>query len=322
MKLSDYCFTGNKKVDLKKQPTDSKKDKSTKQEILNLTLQNQNKMKELQQRLYADGREGVIFVLQAMDAAGKDSTIRHVMGPLNPQGVEVTSFKQPGAAELAHDYLWRAHSAVPYRGNIGIFNRSYYEDVLVVKVHDLQNRYKIANRCLDKNSEEFFEKRYRQIRDFEEYLYENSYKVVKIFLHVSKGEQKKRFLERIDDETKNWKFSSSDLKERAYFDKYMSAYEEAIHQTATKNAPWYVLPAYQKWYTRYLVSEIVVKTLSECKPEYPELSSLEIEALHSCKAQLLAENGGGVANKKQKAEPKTTKTVKQSKAKNKGAQKK
>ncbi len=290
MKLSDYCFTGNKKLDLKKQPTDSKKDKSTKEEILSLTVKNQLKMKELQQRLYADGREGVIFVLQAMDAAGKDSTIRHVMGPLNPQGVEVTSFKQPGAAELAHDYLWRAHSAVPYRGNIGIFNRSYYEDVLVVKVHNLQNRYKIAKRCLDKNSEEFFEKRYRQIKDFEEYLYENSYRVVKIFLHVSKDEQKKRFLDRIDDETKNWKFSSADLKERAYFDKYMEAYEEAIQQTATKNAPWYVLPADQKWYTRYLVSQIVVKTLSECNPQYPELANTELEALDSCKATLLAED--------------------------------
>ncbi len=289
MKLSDYRFDGKKRPDMSKLPTDSKKDKSTKEEIFELTRQNQLKMKELQQRLYADGKEGVIFVLQAMDAAGKDSTIRHVMGPLNPQGVEVVSFKQPGAAELAHDYLWRAHSAVPSRGNIGIFNRSYYEDVLVVKVHDLQNRYKIADRCLDKSADDFFEKRYRQINNFEEYLYENAYRVVKIFLHVSKEEQKKRFLERIDNPAKNWKFSSSDLKERKFFDKYMVAYEDAIEATATKHAPWYVLPADQKWYTRYIVSEIVVKTLTDCKANYPQLPKTELEALDSCKAELLAE---------------------------------
>ncbi len=290
MKLSDYRFNGKKKIDLSKQATDSRKDKASKEEILELTRQNQTKMKELQQRLYADGREGVIFVLQAMDAAGKDSTIRHVMGPLNPQGVEVTSFKQPGADELAHDYLWRAHCAVPARGKIGIFNRSYYEDVLVVRVHDLQNRYKIAQRCLDEDSDAFFEKRYKQIRDFEEYLYENSYRVVKIFLHLSKKEQKKRFTDRIDDPTKNWKFSSSDLKERAFFDKYMSAYEHAITHTACEHSPWYVLPADQKWYTRYIVSEIVVKTLEQCKPKYPELARAEVEALESCKAKLLAED--------------------------------
>ncbi len=290
MKLSDYRYTGKKKLNLSKCATDSNEDKASKAEILELTRRNQIKMKELQQQLYADGREGVIFVLQAMDAAGKDSTIRHVMGPLNPQGVEVTSFKQPGVDELAHDYLWRAHSAVPARGKIGIFNRSYYEDVLVVRVHDLQNRYKIAKRCLDETSEAFFEKRYKQIRDFEEYLYENSYRVVKIFLHLSKKEQKKRFMDRIDDETKNWKFSSSDLKERAFFDKYMGAYEHAINNTACAHSPWYVLPADQKWYTRYIVSEIVVKTLEDCKPKYPELARAEMEALESCKASLLAEN--------------------------------
>ncbi len=289
MDLRKYRYTGKKKLDLSKVATDSDKNKTDKAKILELTRKNQTKMKELQQKLYADGREGVIFVLQAMDAAGKDGTIRHVMGPLNPQGVEVTSFKQPGVDELAHDYLWRAHCAVPSRGNIGIFNRSYYEDVLVVRVHDLQNRYKIAKRCLDGSRDEFFEKRYRQIRDFEEYLYENSYRVVKIFLHLSKKEQKKRFLERIDDETKNWKFSSADLKERGFYDKYMSAYEHAINHTACPHSPWYVLPADQKWFTRYIVSEIVVKTLEQCEASYPELARAELEALEGCKASLLAE---------------------------------
>ncbi len=290
MKLSDYRYTGRKKLTISKLATDSDKDKASKAKILELTPKNQIKMKELQQRLNADGREGVIFVLQAIDAAGKDSTIPHVMGPLNPQGVDVTSFKQPGTEELAHDYLWRAHTAVPARGKIGIFNRSYYEDVLIVKVHNLQNRYRIAKRCLDKNPDEFFKNRYKQIRDFEEYLYQNSYRVVKIFLHLSKKEQKKRFLDRIDDESKNWKFSSSDLTERAYFDKYLAAYEHAINHTASAHAPWYVLPADQKWYTRYIVSEIVVKTLEACKPQYPQLAKNELEALEACKASLLSQD--------------------------------
>ncbi len=290
MNLKQYFVNSSKKINLSNYSTDSKEDKAEKTKILAKLKENQIKMAQLQDKLYADGKEGVIFVLQAMDAAGKDSTIKHVIGPLNPQGVEVVSFKQPSIEELSHDYLWRAHSSLPVRGKIGILNRSYYEDVLVVRVHNLQNRYKMATRCIDKTEKEFFDKRYSQIRNYEEYLYENSYRIVKIFLHVSQEEQKKRFLSRIDDESKNWKFSSSDLKERAYFKKYMHAYEEAIENTATKHSPWYILPADQKWYTRYLVSEIVVKTLQECSPKYPELPKTELEALESCKAKLLAEN--------------------------------
>ncbi len=290
MSIKQYCFDTNKKINMNKLPTDSKMDKAIKEDILKKLKENQAKMAILQDKLYADAKEGVIFVLQAMDAAGKDSTIKHVIGPLNPQGVEVVSFKQPSNEELSHDYLWRAHSSMPSRGKIGILNRSYYEDVLVVRVHNLQNRYKMADRCLDNSEAEFFEKRYRQIKNFEEYLYENSYKIVKIFLNVSQEEQKKRFLSRIDDERKNWKFSSSDLKERAYFNKYMRAYEEAIANTATKHSPWYILPADQKWYTRYLVSEIVVKTLQECKPKYPELPKAELKALTACKEKLLEDD--------------------------------
>ena len=290
MGLKEYCFDSAQKPRLNQLPTDGHAEKLNRADIVKRTQKNLEKMTELQDKLYADGREGVILVLQAMDAAGKDSIVKHVMGPLNPQGVDVISFKQPTGEELAHDYLWRAHRAIPRRGYIGIFNRSYYEDVLVVKVHELQHGYQMPERCLDENSKEFFDKRYRQIRNFEEYLYENGYRVVKVFLHVSPEEQKKRFLERIDDETKNWKFSASDIKERAHWEEYMHAYEEAIAHTATEHSPWYVLPADQKWYTRYLVSEIMVKALAACDPQYPDLPQTEKDELAACKAQLIAED--------------------------------
>ena len=218
--------------------------------------------------------------------AGKDSTVKHVMGGLNPQGVQVTSFKQPTSEELHHDFLWRVNKALPPRGSIAIFNRSYYEDVLVVQVHDLQKTYQMAPRVLEDSKKDFFEKRYRQIRSYEEYLYENSYRVVKIFLHVSKDEQKKRFLERIDRPEKNWKFSCSDLKERMRFDEYLDTFDEVITATAAKHSPWYAIPADQKWYTRYLVSEIVLDALQKSCHEYPVLSDDAKAELLNCKAAL------------------------------------
>ena len=225
-----------------------------------------------------------------MDAAGKDSTIKHVMSGLNPQGVQVTSFKQPNSEELKHDFLWRVNKALPARGSIAIFNRSYYEDALVVQLHDLQKGYQMAPRVLEQDKDEFFAQRYRQIRHYEQYLYENSYRVVKIFLHVSKNEQKKRFLERIDNPAKNWKFSASDLAERAYFDDYQRLYEQVIDATAAKEAPWYALPADQKWYTRYLVSEIVVDALEHTSHNYPVLSTEAQQNLQDCRTRLEAEN--------------------------------
>ena len=228
-------------------------------------------------------------MLQALDAAGKDSTVKHVMGGLNPQGVQVTSFKQPNSEDLSHDYLWRVHKALPPRGSIAIFNRSYYEDVLVVQVHDLQKTYKIPPRTLEDGKKAFFKKRYRQIRHYEEYLYDNGYRVVKIFLHVSKEEQRKRFLERIDNPAKNWKFSLSDVKERAHFDEYMDVFEDVIDATATPESPWYAIPADQKWYTRYLVSEIVVDTLRQCCHEYPKLNADAKAELKDCRTRLEAE---------------------------------
>ncbi len=286
MKCERYRFDGSKPCDLRKLPCDSKADRVEKAEILTRTESNLKEMASLHDALYAEGREGVIFVLQALDAAGKDSTVKHVMGGLNPQGVVVHSFKQPTSEELQHDFLWRVNKALPPRGSVAIFNRSYYEDVLVVQLHDLQKSYQMARRVLEEDKKKFFRKRYRQIRDYEEYLYDNSYRVVKIFLHLSKEEQKKRFLERIEKPSKNWKFSAADLRERALFDKYQDLYQEVINETASEYSPWYVLPADQKWYTRYLVSEIVVKTLKSCHPAYPRLSEEAQAALAQCKKQL------------------------------------
>lgn len=289
MKADQYRFDGSNPCILDKLPCDSKADKADKAEIQARTEANLETMASLQDALYADGREGVIFVLQALDAAGKDSTIKHVMGGMNPQGVLVHSFKQPTSEELQHDFLWRVNKALPPRGSVAIFNRSYYEDVLVVQLHDLQKGYQMARRVLDEDKKKFFRKRYRQIRDYEEYLYDNSYRVVKIFLHLSKEEQKKRFLERLEKPAKNWKFSAADLRERALFEDYQKLYEEVINETASEYSPWYVLPADQKWYTRYLVSEIVVDTLKQCHPAYPRLSEDARSALAEYKAQLKAD---------------------------------
>lgn len=289
MSLKKYRFDGTKKLDLKKMPTDSRKDGADKEEILEKTKRNQEEIAELQERLYADGREGLIILLQAMDAAGKDSTVKHVLSGINPQGIDVYSFKSPSGEELAHDFLWRIHKCVPARGKISLFNRSQYEDVLVVRVHGINRSYHMADRVTGQPDDEFFEKRYRHIRHFEEYLYDNSYRIVKIFLNVSKEEQKKRFLERIDKPEKNWKFSSGDLDERDLWDKYQKAYEDAVNATATKEAPWYVLPADQKWYTRYLVSEAVLDALRKIDPQYPEMPADEKEKLAACRERLMSE---------------------------------
>lgn len=290
MKADRYRYDDHEHPGLRDLPTHAGVDKDCREEIEARTAENVRKMKDLQDALYADGREGIVLVLQAMDAAGKDSTIKHVMSGLNPQGVQVTSFKQPNSEELKHDFLWRVNKALPARGSIAIFNRSYYEDVLVVQLHDLQKGYQMAPRVLEQDKDEFFAQRYRQIRHYEQYLYENSYRVVKIFLHVSKNEQKKRFLERIDNPAKNWKFSASDLAERAYFDDYQRLYEQVIDATAAKEAPWYALPADQKWYTRYLVSEIVVDALEHTSHNYPVLSTEAQQNLQDCRTRLEAEN--------------------------------
>lgn len=289
--LCDCRFDGDGRFDILKAPTSPDMKKGERFDYEERTADNAVLMAQLQDRLYAEGREGLVVLLQAMDAAGKDSTIKHVMSGINPQGVSVHSFKQPSAEELSHDYLWRAVTHLPRRGEIALLNRSYYEDVLVVRVHGLWRGYKMPERCTNDSEQQFFGKRYRQIRDFEEYLYENGYRVLKIFLNVSPEQQRQRFLERIDDQSKNWKFSGSDIAERKLWPSYMRAYEDAINGTATKHAPWFVIPADKKWFARWLVSEAVVDVLRQMDPRYPELPQDQRDKLAEYKAQLLSEGG-------------------------------
>ena len=286
MQIKDCRYEGQGTFKLADYPTSAKIDKKERPHIEELMAANIERMIELQDKLYAQGTEGLVIMIQAMDAAGKDGTIKHVMSGLNPQGVEVYSFKQPSKEELAHDFLWRAICHLPKRGYIGLFNRSYYEDVLVVNVRDIWRGYAMPSRCLDMDKDAFFKQRYRQIVNFEDYLYENGYRLVKIFLNLGPDEQKKRFLARIDEPAKNWKFSAGDLDERALWPQYMDAFESAIGATSTERNPWYVIPADQKFFARYLVSEAVLEALEACNPAYPQLSADEIAGLEACRARL------------------------------------
>jgi PPK2 family polyphosphate:nucleotide phosphotransferase len=242
---------------------------------------------EQQDMLYAQDHWGVLLVFQAMDAAGKDGTIKHVTSGINPQGCFVTSYKQPSSEELDHDYLWRYMRNVPARGQIGIFNRSYYEEVLVVKVHqEILTRQKLHPSLITKK---IWDQRYQDINNFEEYLSRNGVCVVKFFLHVSKAEQKRRFMERLDEPQKNWKFSASDVAERGYWSEYQDAYEEAIRNTASKHAPWYVVPADNKWFTRLVVAAAVVDAIGKLQLHYPVIDSAKRKALEAARQTLDAE---------------------------------
>jgi PPK2 family polyphosphate:nucleotide phosphotransferase len=242
---------------------------------------------EEQEKLYAQDRWGVLLVFQAMDAAGKDSTIKHVMSGVNPQGVDVTSFKAPSSEELDHDFLWRCMKALPERGRIGIFNRSYYEEVLVVRVHkELLAKQKLSPRLLSKD---VWKERYEDIASFESYLARNGYLVLKFFLHVSRDEQKKRFLERLDEPEKNWKFSPGDVKERSNWDAYMKAYEDAIRHTSAPHAPWYVVPADNKWFTQLVVAAAIVHGIEQLDLTFPAVDSAVEKEFAKCRKWLLAE---------------------------------
>lgn len=240
-------------------------------------------MQEWQAKLYSEDKQGVLIVLQAMDAAGKDGIIKHVMSGLNPQGTVVSTFKQPTVEELDHDYLWRIHREAPGRGTIGIFNRSHYEDVLVTRVHNLID----DGRLPEEYTHDIWDRRFLQIRNYEQYLTENGIHVMKFFLHLSKEEQKERLLSRIENKNKNWKFSRADIEERRHWDEYQSAYEDMLAGTSTENCPWYVIPADQKWFARYLVSEILLEKFREMDPKYPELSEKELASLDEWKEILL-----------------------------------
>lgn len=286
MKTSKYLAKPGSEISLSKFSTKDTSGIKSKEDAKELLDKNIEKMIELQDRLYASDKYSLLLIFQAMDAAGKDSTIKHVMSGLNPQGTQVYSFKQPSKEEIDHGFLWRIQKAVPERGRIGIFNRSHYEEVLVVKVHDLLRYQQLPSELID---EKIWQKRYDQINNFEKYLAENGTVVIKFFLHVSKDEQKERFLTRIDDKTKNWKFSAADVEERKYWDKYQEAYEEAISATSKKRAPWYIIPADKKWFARLLVSEIIVETLKKLDLEYPKLSDEQVAELQKCKENLLSE---------------------------------
>jgi PPK2 family polyphosphate:nucleotide phosphotransferase len=272
MKISNYIAGSKKKFRLKDFPTSPDKT-ITKSEGEKRTAKNIKEMIRLQDVFYASQKHSLLIIFQALDAAGKDGTIKHVMSGLNPQGTAVHSFKQPSAEELSHDYLWRAHIKIPPKGMIGIFNRSYYEDVLVVRVHNL------IDKELYSGAGNIWEERFRQINDFEKYLFENGTHILKFFLYISKEEQAKRFIKRIDDESKNWKFSEADIKERSYWNDYQDAIQETLSATSAPEIPWYIIPSDKKWFTRLLVSEIIVKKLKELKLIYPELDKEQTKKL-------------------------------------------
>jgi len=281
---------GDKKFSLKNHKTDFtggyNKEKA-KDALVNSKIE----LSHLQEKLYAAGKHSVLIIFQAMDAAGKDSAIEHVMSGLNPQGCQVYSFKVPTSEEYQHDFLWRHYKALPERGRIGIHNRSHYENVLVCKVHP---EYVLSEDIpgitdVKKINKDFWKQRYQSIRNFEQHLTANGTVILKFFLNVSKDEQKQRFLDRIEDPTKNWKFSSGDIKERALWDKYMEAYEDAINETSTAESPWHVIPADKKWFARLAISEIIEDRLKNLDLKFPVLGAEETLKLSETKNALLAE---------------------------------
>jgi PPK2 family polyphosphate:nucleotide phosphotransferase len=268
MKTEKFLIEPGSKLDLKDHPTDFTGDYSDKDEAVKDLGENVQRLRELQDVLYAQDKQSLLIIVQAMDAAGKDGAIEHVMSGVNPQGCHVVSFKQPSDEELSHDFLWRCARQAPERGRIGIFNRSHYEEVLVVRVHPkiLQSQH-LPDEV--KNDPMIWKKRFDAIRNFESHLAANGTQILKFFLNVSKKEQKQRFLDRIAEDDKNWKFSMGDVKERGHWDDYMKAYTEAIEATSTKDAPWYIIPADKKWFTRLAVSEVIVEKLESMKLHYP-----------------------------------------------------
>ena len=289
LSVKEYRYDGNEKLNLERLPTGAENLPEEKAEYVRRTKENIAKAAALQEKLYAAGREGLIIAIQARDAAGKDSLIKKVFSGLNPAALEVHAFKAPSKEELSHDYLWRLNKALPPRGKIGVFNRSHYEDVLVTRVHHMEKDYLMPKRVI--GDKDFYLKRYRQLRGWEQYLYENGYRVVKLLLNVGKEEQKKRFIDRLELQEKHWKLSLNDMAERALWDAYDEAYEDAVNATATKESPWYVIPADDKWYTRYLVSQILVDTLEEMDATYPPLDPVEAAKIPVVIEELLGEKG-------------------------------
>jgi PPK2 family polyphosphate:nucleotide phosphotransferase len=285
--IEPYCITKGEKFRLKDHdPADINglKDKHQAQGLLEdgIAL-----LSHMQEKLYAQDRWALLLIFQAMDAAGKDGAIKHVMSGVNPQGCDVHAFKSPSSEELNRDYLWRIHKCVPERGKIGIFNRSYYEEVLVVRVHPpFLRAQKLPDHLITKH---IWDERYEDINSFERYLTRNGIVIRKFFLHVSKKEQKKRFLERLEDSKKNWKFSMADVQERGFWKDYQEAYEEMIQRTATKHAPWYVIPADNKWFTRLAVASAIIETLDQLDLAFPDVDEAKKKELETVRTSLLSQ---------------------------------
>src|SRR4051812_26467238 len=252
-----YLVTPGKKLKLSKRKPDEKGEFDDREEADKIVAKNLAKLSELQEVLYAESKRSILIVLQAMDAGGKDGTIRHIFSGVNPQGCQVTSFKSPSLLERSHDFLWRVHAQVPPKGMIGIFNRSHYEDVLIVRVHNTVPK-------------DVWSKRYDHINNFERLLADEGTTILKFFLHISKDEQKQRLQARLDEKEKNWKFNPEDLAERKYWDDYMNAFEDAMEKTSTKQAPWYVVPSDRKWFRNWVISDTIVRALKEMDLKYPK----------------------------------------------------
>jgi PPK2 family polyphosphate:nucleotide phosphotransferase len=281
----DFRVRDGGKVNLDKQPTEVERVYKSKHDYRKLLSQHVNRLSDLQQLLYASNKHAVLLIFQAMDAAGKDGVIRHVMSGVNPQGCQVFSFRHPSAIELQHDFLWRTTRDLPERGRIGIFNRSYYEDVLIARVHPEILK---SEALPDPPSEAkaIWRSRYRSILGLEQHLHDNGTRIVKFFLHLSKEEQRKRFLRRIDDPERNWKFSQADVEERKHWNEYMRAYEKCLSATSTRDAPWYVVPADDKDNARLIVSQVIVDTLTELDMAYPKTSAERRHELLAIREQL------------------------------------
>ena len=285
IKSEDYCVPAGGKVNLEKWPTLVKTAYKSKKAYAKLLQQHVEELSSLQRLHYASNRYALLLIFQAMDAAGKDGASRHVMSGVNPQGCQVFSFKHPSATELEHDFLWRTTRSLPERGRIGIFNRSYYEEVLIVRVHpEILHGEHLPPALLD--AQAVWQERYRSIVDLENHLHRNGTRIIKFFLHLSKEEQRKRFLERIDEPDKNWKFSLADVHERGYWKQYMTVYGQCLSATSTDLAPWYVVPADDKKNARLIVSQVILDTLNDLKMAYPETTAKRRQQLKSIRKQL------------------------------------
>lgn len=313
--IKDFLVKPERKIRLKDFVTRCADKSLTKDGSVALLEESREHLAEIQDMLYAHSRYSVLIIFQAMDAAGKDGAIKHIMTGFNPQGVRVYSFKAPNARELDHDYLWRHMRTLPARGEIVIHNRSHYENVLVTRVHPdwLMNENIPGIDSVKDIDDSFWEMRFKQIRRFEKTLSENGMLIMKFFLHVSGKEQKKRFIERIDNPSKNWKFSLGDLRERAHWDEYQKAYEEAISATSTDYAPWYVIPADDKWFTRLAIANIISHEFGKLKINYPQVSEQQKVELQRAKVQLQAESNGVELDSAEKKKDKTQEKSKKKK---------